>query len=145
MVDSLRAASNFRFPIINTPLFGDTRIDGTLLTDDAASEEGNAIDILERLSMVYRQMVAIDVGYSSDRYDAASTRGERAGVRRMFKLATTRDILWKATLALSGGRIADVDPTPSANARGERFSPECSERLFAIGRAAGETLRSRAA
>lgn len=132
VIDALRAASNFRSPLSDKPLFGDTRVDGTLLTDDAANEEGNAIDTLERLVQSYGLMVAIDVGYSSERHDTPVTHGERAKIRRIFKLATTRDALWKTTLALAGGQVLDMDTTPSANMRGERFSPTSSERLFEI-------------
>lgn len=142
VIDALRAASNFRSPLTGRPLFGETRVDGVLLTDDAANEEGNSIDTLERLGAPYRRMVAVDVGYSSDRYDAPATRGERAGVRRMFKLATTRDTLWKATTVLAGGSVVDIDTAPSANMRGERFAPECSRRMFEIGRAAWTPARS---
>ncbi|GAB0174542.1 MAG: hypothetical protein HHAS10_04210 [Candidatus Altimarinota bacterium] len=123
VIDSIMASMNVPIGSKNIGKFGGTKVHGVPMIDYAANERGNPTHWLELLGEAQKNIVAIDVGYSSE-------RGGSPLVRRLFQRATIRDFYAKMRIATNGGIVIDA---PLESKEGYLFPPGAIERFYKIG------------
>lgn len=85
----------------NTGALKNTPIHGVNMIDYAANERGNPSHWLEVLGIEQKDIIDIDVGYSSE-------KGGSPIVRRLFQRATIRDFFAKLRIRQNGGKVIDI-------------------------------------
>lgn len=85
----------------NTGVLKNTPVHGVNMIDYAANERGNPTHWLEVLGIEQKDIIDIDVGYSSE-------KGGSPTVRRLFQRATIRDFFAKLRIRENGGKVIDM-------------------------------------
>ncbi|MBP9779468.1 patatin-like phospholipase family protein [Candidatus Gracilibacteria bacterium] len=126
VIPSIYASMNVPFLHKNNNIgaIGKTPIHGVNLIDYATNERGNPTHILELLDIQQKDMITIDVGYSSE-------RGGSPFVRRLYQRATIRDFFAKLRIKQNNGIVIDA---PVKSYEGYRFPKGSIERFFKIGK-----------
>lgn len=132
IIPSILASMNVPFPHKNNNIWalGKTPIHGVDVIDYAANERGNPTHWLELLGEKQKDLVCIDVWYSSE-------NGWSPFVRRLFQRATIRDFLAKLRIRNAGWGVMDI---PLSSSEWYIFTPWTMERFFRIWEIAFEDL-----
>lgn len=130
IIESLFAWANMPwFSSKNNGMFGEKSVQGQNMVDFAANEQGNPISLLTNSGIASKDIIALDVWYSSNSYNTWLAKF----CRWFYSRALYRDSLRKTTMRAKWWTTVDIDSEPSMNAKGENFSPEILRSLVEIG------------
>ena len=116
----------------NTGMFWEKKLSWLSLVDYAANEQGNMVSHLTDAWIKAQDIIALDVGYSSNEYNHSVAQA----CRLLFKRARYRDFSMKAYLRMNWGKAVDFDTDNTGNSGGEAFSGEILQKLVRNGAAA---------
>lgn len=131
VIDALIAWTNMPwFGTNNTGIFWETKLQGQALVDFAANEQWNPAPLLWRSGIEPKNIVNLDVGYSSTWYHTWAA----AFSRRFFLRADMRDNGGiKPSVRMAGWMSVDFDVEPTLNSSWSAFSPDIVDRLMKNG------------
>jgi hypothetical protein len=106
--------------------FGKESVRGLALVDFAANEKGNPISLLTRVGIARKWIIAVDVGYSSVRYNTWAAQFSRI----FFPRALLRDFTAKYGVLSEGWSVYEMDAELSGNNSGQIFSADVIGKLI---------------
>ncbi len=128
VLEAVRASMNVPTGNNNNGKLGSTPVHGVPMIDYAANERWNPTHWLEIAWEEQKNLVAIDVWYSSEKWGSAF-------VRRLFQRATFRDFYAKMRMKSAGGIVIDM---PLQSSEWYNFPKGAMRRFFDIGKTAYE-------
>lgn len=138
IIESLFAWANMPgFSTKNNGLFGKRSVQGQDMVDFAANEQGNPISLLTNSGIPSKDIIALDVWYSSNSYNTFAAKFSRWFYRR----ALFRDSLQKSAIIMQWWTVIDIDSKPSMNSSWSNFSPTILADLVKIGQESFEKTK----